>query len=132
MSARTQWLRLTSGANALRVVVLLGLTAPLVHAQGKPAARRDPVDARAVVPPVIHVSIPLVRADTSDEQRIPWKVANDEVACIGGWREYARESRPTPTSATPGRAPQSKTLQATCTDHRDPPRLEREGRTDAR
>lgn len=29
-----------------------------------------------------------------DEELLPWKEANDNVARIGGWRAYAREARP--------------------------------------
>lgn len=44
----------------------------------------------------------------SDEKAVPWKDANDTVGRIGGWREYARESRPSQpqgTQAPPAAAP---------------------------
>lgn len=31
-----------------------------------------------------------------EEELVPWKEANDNVARIGGWRTYAREARPDP------------------------------------
>lgn len=40
----------------------------------------------------------------SDEKIIPWREANDNVGRIGGWREYARETRPTQPQGT-GTAP---------------------------
>jgi hypothetical protein len=118
--------------NVWCVIALVAIGAPSLRAQDDTAARRDPADARAVVPQVIHMSIPLVRADTSDDMRIPWKEANDEVGCIGGWRVYARESRESPSAASPAHAPQSKTPPKACSDHRDPRVLERESGNRAR
>lgn len=134
MSPRAQWLRPTSLAKSWYVVTLVSLGASSLQAQREPSAWRDPSDARAVVLPVIHTSIPLVRADTADDRRIPWKDANDEVGCIGGWSVYARESRETPslTRVATANAPQAKTPPKPCSDHRDPRGLEREGRSDAR
>jgi hypothetical protein len=115
-------------------VALVFLAASSLQAQREPSAQRDPSDARVVVPRVIHTSIPLVRADTADDRRIPWKDANDEVRCIGGWRVYARESRQTPslTGVATANAPQANTAPKACSDHRDARGLEREGRNDAR
>lgn len=36
----------------------------------------------------------------SDEALIPWKEANEQVGRIGGWREYARESREAPSGSS--------------------------------
>jgi hypothetical protein len=134
VSVQAQWLRPANLANAWCIVALVVLGASSLHAQHAGATRRDPSDASAIVPPVIHARSPVVRADSSDEKRIPWKEANDEMGCIGGWRVYARESRDasSPTVVGPTRAQQAKTPPKTCSDHRDPRFIEREGRNDAR
>lgn len=40
----------------------------------------------------------------SDEKVGSWRDANDNVGRIGGWREYAREARPSTGGAAPGPA----------------------------
>jgi hypothetical protein len=58
------------------------------------APRADPLDHRAVVPPAPYLSslAGYRSAAGSAASAIGWKQANDEVARIGGWRAYARES----------------------------------------
>lgn len=43
----------------------------------------------------------------TDEPISNWKAANDEVARIGGWREYARQSQETDNDAAPAVNPAS-------------------------
>ena len=97
--------------------VLSALAASAHHlgaqAPARETARRpDPADASVRVPPSIYMSIESVTRDSASVTRIPWKEANDEVACIGGWRAYAIEAAA--SAATPGPLVQSKQ----CSDHR--------------
>jgi len=77
--------------------VLPGLPAlalAALTAQAQPAARPDPLDPAAAVPPV--VVVPAIPRDgrAPADKPVSWREANDTVARIGGWRVYARESRP--------------------------------------
>jgi hypothetical protein len=51
----------------------------------------DPMDARAPVAPVVHVSPFAQYRPFAAEVLGPWKAVNDEVGRIGGWKVYARE-----------------------------------------
>lgn len=63
-----------------------------------------PLDAEALVPPVIYDS-PFSRYRTSAEQEVaPWRQTNDTAGRIGGWRAYAREARE-PESGSKARPP---------------------------
>jgi len=58
-----------------------------------PAARPDPLDAKASVP-ALTFSSPLSRfRGLDDDKPVDWRKANDAVARIGGWRVYAREAQ---------------------------------------
>ena len=58
-----------------------------------PAARPDPLDARASVPALTYRS-PVSRfRGLGDDKPVSWREANDSVARIGGWRVYAREAQ---------------------------------------
>lgn len=79
-----------------RKLLSLALLAPLVAAaqpSTTPAAR-DPLDARAAVPPALHRSAlaGYRGAASAPAEPIGWRRANDAVARIGGWRAYAREA----------------------------------------
>ena len=76
------------------------------------ARRPDPADASVRVPPAPYTSVVRVARDSASLTRIPWKEANDEVACIGGWRAYAREAAA--SASKPGPLVQPKQ----CSDHR--------------
>jgi hypothetical protein len=73
------------------------------------AAKPDPLDARAPVPPATH--LPALRAyrPAGDTPVGSWKDANDTVTRIGGWRVYLREAtQPEPAAAArPASAPAS-------------------------
>jgi hypothetical protein len=99
-----------SGRAAAIVVGACALAAGLAPAQPAPPRQPDPLDARAPVPPTLHVS-PLARYRAPGEVAVgSWKDANDTVARLGGWRAYAREAQaPAPaasaaSSATPAPA----------------------------
>ena len=53
-------------------------------------AQPDPLDARAPVPPVRHVTT--LRSRPADTPPGDWKQANDAVLKAGGWKAYAREA----------------------------------------
>ena len=58
-----------------------------------PAARPDPLDAKASVPALTYNS-PFSRfRGLGDDKPVSWRDANDSVARIGGWRDYAREAQ---------------------------------------
>ena len=61
----------------------------------------DPANDKAVVPPVRYQSPFRDYRPLGEDQPIPWKAANDEVARIGGWRAYAKEARELPSVETP-------------------------------
>lgn len=66
------------------------------------AARPDPLNAQATVPALVHSSSFAAYRRHAEVEPIGWREANDNVARIGGWRAYARESAaasPTPASA---------------------------------
>ena len=68
------------------------------------AVRSDPLDAKAVVAPLIYESSFAQYRRLSDEKLISWREANDAVARIGGWRVYAREAQqaaPAPAASAP-------------------------------
>ncbi|MEN9629626.1 MAG: multi-Cu oxidase [Pseudomonadota bacterium] len=70
-----------------------------------PAARPDPLDPAAAVPPATYASSlrPLRRA--ADAKPVPWREANDTVTRIGGWRAYAREPLPGAAASSPAAGP---------------------------
>ena len=70
--------------------------------------RLDPLDAKAVVAPLIYESSFARYRRLGDEKPLAWREANDAVARIGGWRVYAREAQqaePAPPTAPAASAP---------------------------
>lgn len=66
----------------------------------------DPSHADTTVPPLQHHSVLANRRGVAGAAAPrPWREANDEVARIGGWRSYLRESE---APATPASAPEAK------------------------
>ncbi len=63
------------------------------------AARPDPLNAQAAVPALAYSSSLATYRRHAEAEPIGWREANDNVARIGGWRAYARESAA--ASATP-------------------------------
>lgn len=63
------------------------------------SARPDPLDPGAAVPPAAHRSaFAGYRPVLADVPVEAWRVSNDRVARVGGWRAYAREAA-TPAAA---------------------------------
>ena len=97
----------------LRWLLPAGLIAGAVSVGAtEPKAKADPLDPAASTPAAAHRSALSGYQRTRDDKLLPWKQANDEVARIGGWRSYARETaQPTdakpvaPAAATPASAP---------------------------
>lgn len=96
-------------------LLLLSIAGPAAHGQASappaPPARPDPLNPKAVVPPVAYKSA-LGGYRAAGEVKVgSWKDANDTVTRIGGWRTYAREASPpeggaaTTTPAAPAAAP---------------------------
>lgn len=72
-----------------------------------PATRPDPLNAQAAVPAPVYSSSLASYRRHADAEPIGWREANDNVARIGGWRAYARESAA--ASATPAASASSPT-----------------------
>jgi hypothetical protein len=89
----------------LAAALLAALSAAAVaghQADHRTAARPDPLDAGAAVPPLRHESAFAAYRAQSATPLAPWKAANDTVERIGGWRAYTREAQ---TPAAPASAP---------------------------
>ena len=71
--------------------ILLVASAGAVAQPTAGSGRPDPMDARAPVPPAVHQSPFAHYRPFAAEVLGPWKVVNDEVGRIGGWKVYARE-----------------------------------------
>jgi hypothetical protein len=87
------------------VPLALALASSASFAQSPPAQASPP---GMTAEPLPYPSALETYKPFSDETLIPWKEANDEVGRIGGWREYARESRQDPSrSSSPAPAQES-------------------------
>ncbi len=91
-------------------------------AQSAPAAAKaDPLDARASVPPAVHRSAFGAYRGFADEKLVPWREANETVSRIGGWRAYAREaSAQDAPSAAPGTPPEMPPGHSGHSGHQSP------------
>jgi len=70
-----------------------------------PAARPDPLDARAAVPRLVHRPAFAGYQPAGEVKVGSWKDANETVNRLGGWRAYAREAgTPTPAASAPASA----------------------------
>ncbi|MDH4052172.1 MAG: hypothetical protein OEU93_11375 [Rubrivivax sp.] len=89
----------------LPAVIAMAMAASTAWAQGRPAAAvaADPLDAHAVVPPVVYRSTLSQYRRLGDDAPVPWRTANDTVDRIGGWRAYAREA--SAAQEAPGTSP---------------------------
>jgi len=85
---------------ARRSAALRGLVAALIWLPAVAAARPDPLDPAAPVPPLTHASALTAAPSLSETPVGSWREANDTVNRIGGWRAYAREAKP-PESPPP-------------------------------
>ncbi len=93
---------------ARRSTALRGLVAALICLPAVAAARPDPLDPAAPVPPLTHASALTAAPSLSETPVGSWREANDTVNRIGGWRAYAREAKPPeslPPAATGTAAP---------------------------
>ena len=86
----------------------IAIAASRRSAQDRPAAPTppDPLDAQAAVPPLVHQSALAAYRRLADVEPVPWRVANETVGRIGGWRAYAREAAEpsAPVQAAPAAA----------------------------
>jgi len=81
-NARTLWMAFSSAA----------LLAGHVSAQTAPPAMPPPAMPPGATPVPYKSAFEGYRA-YSDDNMTHWKAANDEVARIGGWREYAKQAQ---------------------------------------
>lgn len=90
----TVWLRRAAGTAALFAIGSVLTAADPAAAQGTPReARRDPLDAKADVPPLRYES-PFALYRRMTETKVgSWPEANETVNRIGGWRAYIREAQ---------------------------------------
>jgi len=103
----------TRGIPVATLLVAASLIQPFAHAQGAPGRteRADPLDARARVPAITHVSTLASYRRLGDDKPVAWSDANQTVNCIGGWRAYAREAQQ-PDPAAPAPAPAARGTSA--------------------
>lgn len=98
-----RWIRHCLPSTGLALAALASLPG---HAQS--AARPDPGDPRAVVPPLQHRSVLNSYRRLVDEPPLDWPGANRITERIGGWRAYLREANaPEASTGAPARAPAS-------------------------
>lgn len=76
---------------AVLLWVALAFSTSLAAQPAAPVGPRDPIDARAAVPPVSYRSALSSYRPLGDD-KTDWKEANHRVGRIGGWRAYAREA----------------------------------------
>lgn len=75
------------------VVLLLGFGSAQAQTQSAAyPAKPDPLNPQAAVPALVHTSAFAAYRRDAEAEPIGWRVANDTVARIGGWRAYAREA----------------------------------------
>ena len=103
--------RLGAAAAWAVVMGLMPAITSVVHAQSsasadKPAARPNPLDAKADVPGVVYRSALQGYRPYADTEPGSWIEANDRVGRIGGWRVYAKEAREPQAPAAGASAPQ--------------------------
>ena len=87
-------IRLDSSLHAALVVLMASMWTPLATAQTAAVPPAKPVAPAATADAA---SLPYRSAlegyqRYTDEKTVNWKEANDAVARIGGWREYAKEA----------------------------------------
>ncbi|MES2105297.1 MAG: hypothetical protein V4634_14850 [Pseudomonadota bacterium] len=78
-----------------RLVLAIGAMAALsqLAIAQEPSQRPNPLDAQAVVPPVVYQSTLQHYRPFADQEVSPWKESNDNTARVGGWRAYARQAQ---------------------------------------
>lgn len=83
--------------------MLLAVVVVAVEARAQPPAPSGAAPSSSAGLLSYHSPLGAYRPFT-EESVIPWRDANDTVARIGGWREYARESAPAGSSEGPAPA----------------------------
>jgi hypothetical protein len=90
---------------------VIAITIAVAHMSNAFAAP-DPVSAESSTPPTQYKSPFKDYRPLGDDQRIPWKAANDEVGKIGGWHVYLREAQEG-NKAAPELAPATTPMPST-------------------
>lgn len=86
----------------LAMLAMLTLGQNVLAQEANRSQRPSPVDAHAIVPPVIYLSTLQNYRPFTDQEVGSWKELNDTTARVGGWRVYAKQARePDPTDAKP-------------------------------
>jgi hypothetical protein len=89
----------------MKIIIALAAISVIVLALPRVlSAAPDPVDEKAVVPPVKYQSPFRDYRALGDVKPVAWKDANDEVGRIGGWRTYAKEVSEPPSPPAAGSA----------------------------
>ena len=71
--------------------------------EGSERSAKDATSTQAPSAPTLYKSPFSDYHPLGEDQRKPWKAANDEVGKIGGWRVYAREAAAPSGTASPSR-----------------------------
>lgn len=77
----------------LAVLAMLTLGQSVFAQDVNRSQQPNPVDAQAIVPPVIYLSALQNYRPFTDQEVGSWKELNDTTARIGGWRVYAKQAR---------------------------------------
>lgn len=86
----------------LAMLAMLTLGQNVLAQEASRSQRPNPVDAQAIVPPVIYLSTLQNYRPFTDQEVGSWKELNDTTARVGGWRVYAKQAKePDPTDAKP-------------------------------
>ena len=86
----------------LAMLAMLTLGQNVLAQDANRSQRPSPVDAHAIVPPVIYLSTLQNYRPFTDQEVGSWKELNDTTARVGGWRVYAKQARePDPNDAKP-------------------------------
>ncbi len=100
MRVRVSGVRLGRGLLLGGCVWWGGVLQAQAQAQVPHATPPDPGDPHAQVPAVVYQS-PLRPRERSEARPVDWRLANERVNQIGGWRTYARQAQqPAPAASS--------------------------------
>ena len=77
----------------LAALALLTLSQDVLAQDASRPQRSNPVDAQAIVPPLIYLSTLQNYRPFIDQEVGAWRELNDTTARVGGWRVYAKQAR---------------------------------------
>lgn len=97
----------------LATLAMLTMDQNALAKEANRSERPNPLDAQAIVPPVIYLSTLQNYRPFTDQEVGSWKELNDTTARVGGWRVYAKQAREPDTIDT---KPATKEKEPPATD----------------